>query len=77
MKTIATARNDIRRKCHPSGSTARRMLIVLTLVLGVLLQALSGPVAQAAPPESFTISVNGELVYKVHGTYQVTYVAAS
>jgi hypothetical protein len=25
--------------------------------------------------ESFTISVNGELVYKVHGTYQVTYVA--
>lgn len=23
----------------------------------------------------FTISVNGELEYKVHGTYQVTYVA--
>jgi hypothetical protein len=24
--------------------------------------------------EPFTISVNGELVYKVHGTYKVTYV---
>lgn len=51
MKTTATTRIHVRRKRHPSGSTARRTLIVLTLILGALLQALSGPMAQAAPPE--------------------------
>jgi hypothetical protein len=33
------------------GGAARRALILLTLVLGLLLQPLSGPLAQAAPPE--------------------------
>jgi hypothetical protein len=50
MRALVFRRDSVRRE-HPMGSAARRTLIVLTLLLCALVPALSGPAAQAAPPE--------------------------